>query len=221
MSRFTNWNDRNTCVLLADGAGAVVLEATDQPCGVLSSVLGCEGDTGHLLAIEAGGSAKPATAETVARGEHYLAMRGSEIFKLAVRTMTQASREALLKAKLSFADIRMVIAHQANARILRAVQEGLGLPRERFFLNLDRFGNTAAASVPSALSEFLASESVEPGENLLLTAFGGGLTWASVVLRWADVNAVIAARSNKDREQGTDPAVPGGPKQARRVAASF
>jgi 3-oxoacyl-[acyl-carrier-protein] synthase-3 len=221
MSRFTNWKDRNTCILLADGAGALVLEATDQPCGFLSSVLGCDGDTGHLLAIEAGGSAKPATTDTVARGEHFLAMRGSEVFKLAVRAMTQAAREALLKANLSFTDIRMVIAHQANVRILNAVQEGLGLPREKFYVNLDRFGNTAAASVPSALSEFLTNAPVEPGENLLLAAFGGGLTWASVVIRWADVKAIIAARTSLGKHHAVESGLPASPKGPRRVAASL
>jgi 3-oxoacyl-[acyl-carrier-protein] synthase-3 len=216
MSRFLNWKDRNTCVLLGDGAGAVVLEATEQACGILSTVLGCQGDSERLLTIEAGGSARPATAETVARMEHYISMRGSEVFKLAVRSMTQAIREALVKANLSPVDIRIVVPHQANGRILGAVQQALGLPREKFYVNLDRFGNTAAASVPTALSEFLTAESVEPGDNLLLTAFGGGLTWAATVIRWADVPAILAARGALPAEAALAPAngpwsVVGGP----------
>jgi 3-oxoacyl-[acyl-carrier-protein] synthase-3 len=215
MSRFTNWKDRNTCVLLGDGAAALVLEATEQPCGVLGTILGSQGDTDRLLAIEAGGSAKPATAETVARGEHYLVMRGSEVFKMAVRAMSQAAREVLVKANLSLADIRMVFAHQANGRILRAVQQDLGLPREKFYLNLDRFGNTAAASVPTALSEFLTNEPVEAGENLLLAAFGGGLTWAAAVIRWADVPAVIAGRTTNNKSQSEDSPLLAGTKSTK------
>jgi len=199
LSRFLNWQDRNTCVLFGDGAGAVVLEATDQECGVLSSVLGSRGDVDHLLAIEAGGSARPATAGTVARGEHYVTMRGGDIFKLAVRSMTRAGVQALAQARLGAADVHTVIAHQANLRILLATQEALGLPRDKFFLNLERYGNTGAASIPIALSELLTTGGVHPGDNLLLTAFGGGLTWASAVVRMADVKATIAQREERGR----------------------
>jgi 3-oxoacyl-[acyl-carrier-protein] synthase-3 len=195
LSRFLNWKDRNTCVLFGDGAGAVVLEAAEQDCGVLSAVLGSQGDAEHLLAIEAGGSARPASAETVARGEHYVTMRGSDVFKQAVRCMSRAAAEALARAGLAPADVHAVLAHQANLRILRATQESLGLPWERFFVNVDRCGNTGAASIPIALSEYLAAGAARAGDNLLLTTFGGGLTWASVVVRWADVAALVAARA--------------------------
>jgi 3-oxoacyl-[acyl-carrier-protein] synthase-3 len=194
LSRFTNWDDRTTCVLFGDGAGAVVLEATDQQGGILSSVLGSQGDVDHLLAIRAGGSARPATVDTVARGEHYITMRGGDIFRLAVRAMARAATEALDRAGVAGGDLRAVIAHQANERILRSTQQALGLPWEKFIINLDRYGNTGAASVPIALSEFLAADSVLPGQNLLLAGFGGGLTWASSVVRWVDVEAVIAGR---------------------------
>jgi 3-oxoacyl-[acyl-carrier-protein] synthase-3 len=194
LSRFLNWRDRGTCVLFGDGAGAVVLEATEQECGVLSTVLGSRGDTDHLLAIEAGGSAKPPTADTVARGEHYITMRGSDIFRLAVRSMSRAAGEALHKAGVAAADLRAVIAHQANVRILRSTQEALGLPWEKFVVNVDRYGNTGAASVALALSEFLSAGPVRPGDNLLLATFGGGLTWASAVVRWGDVEAILAQR---------------------------
>jgi 3-oxoacyl-[acyl-carrier-protein] synthase-3 len=199
LSRFVNRKDRNTSVLFGDGAGAVVLEATDQESGVLSTVLGCRGDAEHLLAIEAGGAAKPATLATVAANEHYLCMRGSEVFKLAVRGMSQAGREALDQADLAAADLRKVIPHQANERIIEAARQALGLPREKLFVNVDRYGNTGAASVPIALSEFLDTEPAEVGDDLLLVAFGGGFTWAAAVVRWAAVESIIAARAGESR----------------------
>jgi len=208
LSRFTNWDDRNTCVLFGDGAGAVVLEATDEECGVLSTVLGSAGDADHLLAIEASGSAKPATAETLARGEHFITMRGSNIFKLAVRAMTQAAVEALAKAGLAVADVRAVLAHQANVRILRSTQAALGLPWEKFVINLDRYGNTGAASVPLVLSEYASTGAARPGDDFLLASFGGGLTWAASVVRWGDVEAII-----RRREAQSVPAHLHGPKR--------
>jgi 3-oxoacyl-[acyl-carrier-protein] synthase-3 len=197
LSRFVDWQDRRTCVLFGDGAGAVVLEATEQPSGPLGSVLGCHGDVEHLLAIEGGGSAKPASVATVEAGEHYLTMRGHEVFKFAVRSMIQAAGEALARADRTFTDLRMVIPHQANVRILKASQEALALPWEKFFVNVDRYGNTGAASVPIALSEYLTTGAVQPGDNLLLVAFGGGLTWAATVVGWADVPAIIARRDKE------------------------
>jgi 3-oxoacyl-[acyl-carrier-protein] synthase-3 len=157
-------------------------------------VLGCRGDTDGLLTIAAGGSAKPADRHTVRRGEHYVAMSGSEVFRLAVRAMTQSARAALAQADLTPSGVRAVIAHQANARILRATREALGLPPEKLFVNVDRYGNTGCASAAIALSEFLSAECVRPGEHLLLTAFGGGLSWASLVYRQADVPALVAGR---------------------------
>ncbi len=203
LSRFVNWNDRSTCILFGDGAGAVVLEATSQPCGIVSSVLGCRADMEHHLAIEAGGCARPASAASIAAGDHFITMRGNEVYKFAVRSMVQATREALTRAALTIADVRMVLPHQANLRILDASQAALDLPSEKLFVNLDRYGNTGAASVAIALSEFLTTTAVEAGDNLLLVAFGGGLTWASAALRCADVKAVIAQRGNS-RGMATD-----------------
>jgi 3-oxoacyl-[acyl-carrier-protein] synthase-3 len=194
LSRFLNWQDRNTCILFGDGAGAVVLEATDQPCGVLGTVLGCQGDGDRLMVIEAGGSAKPACPDTVAAGQHYLRMRGNDVFKLAVRSMSRAAGEVLAGLDLCPSDIRMVIPHQANARILKATREALGMPEEKFFINIDRYGNTGAASVPVALSEFFSAQQAQPGDNLLLAAFGGGLTWAAAVIQCADVETLVARR---------------------------
>ena len=194
LSRFINWEDRGTCILFGDGAAAVVLEATTHPAGVLHSVLGSRGDVEHMLFIEAGGSARPATAETVAEKAHCVRMRGNEIFKMAVRSMTQSAQEALAKAKLTIKDIRIVIPHQANHRIVTATQEALGVSDERMFINIDRYGNTGASSIPIALGEFLHGNRIAVGDNLLLVAFGGGLTWGATVLRWADIAAIKSER---------------------------
>jgi 3-oxoacyl-[acyl-carrier-protein] synthase-3 len=199
LSRFVNWKDRDTCVLFGDGASAVVLEATTEECGVISSVMGCRGDAGHLLAIEAGGSAQPTTAATVAAGQHYVRMRGAEVFRLAVRAMSEAARAALIQAGLSAEDVAVVVPHQANTRIIDAVRQTLGLPPEKVFVNVDRFGNTGAASVGIALSEVLDRGAVTPGDHLLLVTFGGGLTWSSAVIRWADIPTARVSVSGKVR----------------------
>lgn len=202
LSRFTNWEDRATCILFGDGAAAVVLEATTQNAGVLSTVLGGRGDADHMLTIEAGGSAHPATAETVAQKAHFIRMRGNEIFKVAVRSMAQSAQQALAKAGLTTADLRGAIPHQANQRILAATQEAIGLTNEQTFVNIDRFGNTGASSLPIALGEYLQVTPVECGDHLLLFAFGGGLTWGAAVLRWADIAAVKMERRDGMRKTG-------------------
>jgi 3-oxoacyl-[acyl-carrier-protein] synthase-3 len=188
LSRVTDWKDRSTSVLFGDGAGAAVLEADPAEGGVLSAVLGCQGDLGQLLAIR--------PDEATPGASPYLRMQGNEIFRLAVRAMRQAADQALTGANLSVAAIDRVIAHQANARIIQRLQEGFGLAPEKMFVNVDRYGNTGAASVAIALSECAETEPVSPGQNLLLVAFGGGLTWAATVFRWADVDAVIARRGH-------------------------
>jgi 3-oxoacyl-[acyl-carrier-protein] synthase-3 len=190
LSRFTNWEDRGTCILFGDGAAAVVLEATTHPAGVLHSVLGSRGDVEQMLVIPAGGSARPASAESVAEKAHCIRMRGNEIFKMAVRSMTQSAQEALAKAKLTIKDIRIVIPHQANYRIVTATQEALGVSDERMFINIERYGNTGASSIPIALGEFLQGNSIDVGDNLLFVAFGGGLTWGATILRWADIATI-------------------------------
>jgi 3-oxoacyl-[acyl-carrier-protein] synthase-3 len=206
LSRFTNWEDRNTCILFGDGAAAVVLEATDQPAGVLSTVLGSRGDVEGLLSIEGGGSARPATAQTLADGDHLIRMRGNEVFKMAVRNMVQACHEALRRADLTLDDVRAVIPHQANQRILIATQEALGLSSDRMYVNVDRYANTGASSLPIALGEYLKLHPGKAGDNFLLVAFGGGLTWAAAVVRWADIAAIRRARN--DDGDGDKVAVP-------------
>jgi 3-oxoacyl-[acyl-carrier-protein] synthase-3 len=205
LTRFTDWHDRNTCILFGDGAAAVVLEASFQDCGVLSSVMGSRGDVERMLTIEAGGSCRPASAQTVAEGAHLIRMRGNEVFRHAVRAMHDASCRALQKAGLSIADVRKVIPHQANQRIITATQEALHIASDKVFVNIERLGNTGAASVGIALADFLSTEAVEPGDNLLLVSFGGGLTWASVVLRWADVPAARRERVRTSEGHPGDP----------------
>jgi 3-oxoacyl-[acyl-carrier-protein] synthase-3 len=197
LSRFVNWQDRSTCILFGDGAGAVVLEATTQPAGVLSTVLGSRGDVERMLVIPAGGSAVPASAATVSENAHTMRMRGNEVFKLAIRSMVQAARDALDRAGLTLADVRAFIPHQANQRILTAACESLGLPPERMFVNVERHGNTGACSIPIALGEFLQTEQLEAGDHLLMVAFGGGLTWGAAVVRWADIPAVLRERDQR------------------------
>ena len=194
LSRFVNWQDRNTCILFGDGAAAVVVEATTQPVGVLSTVLGSRGDVEGMLLIEGGGCARPATAETVADKAHCIRMRGNEVFRMAVRLMAQSAQEALAKAGLALADVRAVIPHQANQRILTATQDALGLAPDQMFFNVDRCGNTGAASVPMALGEYIKGHGAEPGDHFLMVAFGGGLTWGASVVRWADIPAVRRER---------------------------
>jgi 3-oxoacyl-[acyl-carrier-protein] synthase-3 len=202
LSRFVDWHDRNTCILFGDGAAAVVLEASEQDCGILAPVLGSRGDLDYLLTIEAGGCARPASAETIANKGHVVRMRGNDVFKFAVRSMTQAALDSTARAGLTLDELRIVIPHQANYRIISATQEALELPREKVFANVDRHGNTGAASVGIALAEFVDQEPVRPGDNLLLVSFGGGLTWASAIVRWADIDAI-----RRDREGPIAPAV--------------
>jgi 3-oxoacyl-[acyl-carrier-protein] synthase III len=187
LTRFVNWKDRGTCILFGDGAAAVVLEATPEETGLLSFVLGSRGDVEKMLTIEGGGGARPSTSETVAAGDHQIRMRGNEVFKLAVRNMTHSALQALEMANLKLEDIKAVIPHQANRRIVSATQEALGVPVEKVFVNVDRYGNTGAASIPIALCEYLEGTPGEVGDHFLFVAFGGGFTWASAVVRWAQL----------------------------------
>lgn len=183
-THLVNWKDRNTCVLFGDGAGAVILRAHAEPLGVLASVLGAWGNGEDLMAVEAGGTRMPLSPELLEQGRQHVYMHGREIYKHAVREMSESSQRVIAEAGLTLDDIRLVIPHQANARIIEATAKRLGVPQERVFVNLDRYGNTSAASVPIALCEAVAQGRVEHGEHILLTAFGGGLTWASAVVRW-------------------------------------
>jgi len=179
-----DWDDRNTCVLFGDGAGAVVLQATDERLGLLSTLIGAAGEGETMMAVDAGGTRMPATPDILAQGRQYVYMNGREIFKHAVREMCDSAMRALGEAGLSLSDISLIIPHQANVRIIEAVTKRLELPAERVVVNIDRYGNTSAASIPIALYEAVQQGRVKDGDYLLLTAFGGGLTWGSAVIRW-------------------------------------
>jgi 3-oxoacyl-[acyl-carrier-protein] synthase-3 len=185
LSRITDWTDRGTCVLFGDGAGAVVLQAGSVPGGILSSVLGSDGSGGELLIQPAGGSAHPATAETVAARQHFVQMHGRQVFRFATRIMPEASRAVLKKAGMTAEDVSLFVPHQANDRILQMAAKGLGVPEERMFSNLARYGNTSAASIPIALCEVIEQDRIRSGDVIVCVGFGAGLTWAAVALRWS------------------------------------
>lgn len=185
LTRTLDWEDRSTCVLFGDGAGAVLLKANDGPAGVLGTVVGADGAGADLLHIPAGGSALPASAETVAQKQHCLQMNGRQVFRFATRAMPQAVRQAAAKAGLRVEDLDWIIPHQANVRIIQTAARRLRLPQERFYMNLEHYGNTSAASVPIALCEAVQEGLIEPGQHLVLVGFGAGLTWAAAALRWS------------------------------------
>ncbi|WP_026370831.1 beta-ketoacyl-ACP synthase III [Kallotenue papyrolyticum] len=184
LSRFVNYRDRNTCILFGDGAGAVVVQPSATPGGVLSIDLGGIPGTGDLLEVPAGGCRLPASPETVAAGQHYITMQGREVFKLAVRAMGDSCAKVIDAAGLSPEDVTLLIPHQANLRIIEATAKRLELPMERVFVNIDRYGNTSAGTIPIAICEAEAAGRLRDGDYLVLTAFGGGLTWGSAVVRW-------------------------------------
>ncbi len=186
LSRFVNYRDRNTCILFGDGAGAVLLQARPHQTGVLAVDLGAVVETGDLLEIPGGGAACPATAETVAKGLHYMTMQGREVFKHAVRAMGDSAASVIATAGLTPDDIGLLVPHQANLRIIEATAKRLNLSMDRVFVNIDRYGNTSAATIPIGICEAHAAGRLHPGDNIVLTAFGGGLTWGSAVVRWGD-----------------------------------
>ncbi len=184
LSRITNWEDRNTCVLFGDAAGAVLLQPSRGDSGILSFKMRSDGKGAHLLYMPAGGSRRPASRETVENKEHYIHMNGREVFKFAVRVMGEAAEEVLSCAGLSVEDIDLFIPHQANVRIIDAAAKRLGLSPDKVFVNLDRYGNTSTASIPLALYEAVAAGKVKKGRNIVMVGFGAGLTWGAMVLRW-------------------------------------
>jgi 3-oxoacyl-[acyl-carrier-protein] synthase III len=184
MSSVVDWKDRNTCVLFGDGAGAAVLQNRPAAHGLLTTCLGSDGAKAGLLEVRGGGSACPATAKSVAEGMHFLRMDGKETFKNAVNAMVTAATEALERCGLSIQQIRCIIPHQANQRILSAVAERLGAGPDQVFSNVDRYGNTSAASVAIALDEAVGTGRINRGDLVLLVVFGAGLTWGAAVIEW-------------------------------------
>jgi 3-oxoacyl-[acyl-carrier-protein] synthase-3 len=184
MSRCTDFTDRSTCVLFGDGAGAVVLSATGGPGGTLGVELTTDTAATYSIWIPGGASARPATAATLTAGEHYMRMKGGETFKLAVRKLTATTMRAVENAAMSLEDVDLVIPHQANARIIEATARALGIQMEKVFLNVDRYGNTSAATVPIAITEAVASGRIKRGDKVVLVAFGAGGTSGAVALEW-------------------------------------
>lgn len=185
LSTYIDWQDRTTCVLFGDGAGAVVIgPGSERDRGFLGARLGALGESGDLLCIPGGGCNMPATAASIASGQHYVKMKGKEVFKLAVRVMDEAARDILEQHHLRADQISLVIPHQANLRIIEAISQYLELPMERFFVNVDRYGNTSSASIPIALDEARRSGRIKPGDLTLMVAFGAGLTYGSALIRW-------------------------------------
>jgi 3-oxoacyl-[acyl-carrier-protein] synthase-3 len=184
LSRIVDYSDRNTCVLFGDGAGAAVVRPCAPGDGVLSVSIHSDGVIGDLLEIPAGGSAIPASRESVERREHYIRMKGRELFKVAVRGMEESLRAALDRAGLDPEDLDLVIPHQANQRIIEATRERLGVPPEKVIMNIDRYGNTSSASIPISLDEVVRAGRLGPGDRIGFVAFGGGVTWGASVMRW-------------------------------------
>lgn len=184
LSRFVDWKDRATCVLFGDAAGAVVLERTEDDHGIISVDIHSDGAYWDLLTIPAGGARIPPSKDSVKKGLHCIKMKGNETFKVAVRTLEGLARAVLERHQISGDQLTMLVPHQANLRIISAIGERLNIPPEKILVNLDRFGNTSAASVPVALHEALQTGRIRAGDYVLLEAFGGGLTWGSALLKW-------------------------------------
>jgi 3-oxoacyl-[acyl-carrier-protein] synthase-3 len=200
LSRFINWQDRNTCVLFGDGAGAVLLSASDQPGGLLgwdlfSDGTGCEG-----IIVPAGGSRRPASIETVEGKLHYIQMAGRDVYKYATRQLADSAQTALRQAGLTVADVDQFVFHQANLRIIEHVERELGIPEDKVFVNIEKYGNTSAASVPMALAEAVAAGRIQPGDRILMVAFGAGYTAGAAVVEWtADPARAFLAPGSQTR----------------------
>ena len=184
LSRITDWQDRNTCVLFGDGAAAVVLGPSQAEEGILSTYLGSDGSGGEFLYVAAGGSRLPLDNEALKHGLQYTRMKGPEVFKFAVRIMADATLEALNRAGLGLEEVSYLIPHQANQRIIDAARKRLKLSPERVLVNLDRYGNMSSASIPVALAEAAEAGQFQPGDVLVLVGFGAGLTWGANVVKW-------------------------------------
>ncbi len=185
MTSIVDWKDRNTCVLFGDGAAAIIIEKTEgDETALISSKIDSNGSYSHILGTPAGGSAMPASQETLDNREGFLRMEGQEVYKQAVKSMVAACKDALEKANLTTDDIKWFIPHQANYRILKAVGTRLKFDMDKIYINVDKYGNTSAASIGIALDEIVRGNKIEKGDKILLTAFGGGLTWGAMLLEW-------------------------------------
>ncbi len=184
LTRFLDYTDRATCILFGDGAGAVVLSASDEPGGALGIEMTTEPQGAYMIWLPAGGSKAPSSAGTISRGEHYVRMEGRETYRFATRTMATTALESIRRSGLQPSDIDLFVPHQANIRIIEAVAKGLDLPMDKMFINLDKYGNTSAASVPIALAEAVNEGRVKVGDNVTIVAFGAGFTSGAVTIEW-------------------------------------
>lgn len=184
LSKFTDWNDRNTCVLFGDGAGIVIIERTEEDRGVISTHINSDGDMWELLYIPGGGSKHPTSQESIQNRLHYIKMKGNEVFKHAVRTLGDLAMKTLNENNLDPSQLALLIPHQANMRIIKATADRIGIPMDRVIVNLSNYGNTSAASIPIALDEAVKSGRIKDGDYILMEAFGGGFTWASALIKW-------------------------------------
>ena len=184
LTRFLDYTDRSTCILFGDGAGAVVLSASDEPGGALGVEMTTEPQGAYMIWLPAGGSKAPPSAGTIARGEHYVRMEGNQTYRFATKTMATTALESIRRSGLQPSDIDLFIPHQANVRIIEAVAKGLDLPMDKMFINLDKYGNTSAASVPIALAEAVNEGRVKVGDNVTIVAFGAGFTSGAVTIEW-------------------------------------
>jgi len=203
LSRIVDYTDRNTCVLFGDGAGAAVLQACETSVGLHAVDMHSDGELGEVLEVPAGISANPASDHTVAAHEHYIRMQGKKLFPFAVRSMEDSTRRCAEAAGWSPGDIDLFIPHQANLRIIEGVRERLGLPADKAYVNIERYGNTSSASIPIALDECVRAGRLKPGDKLAMAAFGGGATWGASAMTWTIARqrpAVAGARHEKVRE---------------------
>ncbi len=184
LSRLVNWKDRGTCILFGDGAGAFVLQGSDEPGGILSSILRSDGSGADLLTIPAGGSSHPASAHTLDNDMHYIQMNGREVYRFATRVMAKATLQVVASANLEMADIDLIVPHQANFRIINAAARGLKLPLNKFMINVERYGNTSTASIPIAVCEAFEQGRLHQDDKLVLVGFGAGLTWGALAMQW-------------------------------------
>ena len=184
MTSILDFKDRETCIIFGDGAGGVILEPSKSDNGIISSILKTDGSGASSLNVLAGGSRKPATEETIANREHFIRQDGKKVFKFAVKRMSEVSKEVLLKNGLSGNDIKLFIPHQANKRIIDATGERCGIPKDRVLINIDRYGNTTAGTIPIALNEAVENKLINNGDYILLSAFGSGFTWGSILIKW-------------------------------------
>ena len=200
LSRFLDYTDRNTCVLFGDGAGAVIVSASDAPGGLLGLDMYSDGSGKEGIIFPAGGSACPTTPKTVAEGGHFVHMAGKEVYKYATRQLAESSRSALRSAGLSVGDVDQFLFHQANLRIIESVQNAVGIPSDKTYLNIAKYGNTSAASVPMALVEAIAEGRIKQGDRLLMAAFGAGYTAGAAVVEWsADPSRAFLAPGEQTR----------------------